>query len=144
MKRSTWFRFILAFLLSGIVISLNAQQLRNFSADSTRFISELNQLFSQLSKNDQKIVDGEMIPFLQHWESEHFDPAKKQVIYSVCNKMLKKRMRAFPDFYNYIASLNSFNDTHLSDKLFFDWSAVLETLAEEKYSRHFLKFIEFS
>jgi len=90
MKRVARFRIVLTFFLTGIIIVLNAQQLKNFSSDSTKFIGELNQLFLQLSKNDKKIVEGTMVPFIQHWESEHFDAAKKKSIYSVCNKMLKK------------------------------------------------------
>ena len=144
MKRVARFRIVLTFFLTGIIIVLNAQQLKNFSSDSTKFIGELNQLFLQLSKNDKKIVEGTMVPFIQHWESEHFDAAKKKSIYSVCNKMLKKRMRAFPDFYNYLTALNLTCEMHLSDQLFVDWSAVLISLAEEKYTRHFLGFVEFS
>ena len=144
MKRSAWFRFIHLLIFSGIIISLNAQQLKSFSGDSTKFVGELNLLFSNVSKNDQKIINEAMIPFIQHWESEHFDPAKKQVIYSLCNKMLKKWMRAFPDIYNYINVLNILYDAHLSDQLFFDWSTVMTTLADGKYSRHFIRFLEFS
>ncbi|MFH1297144.1 MAG: hypothetical protein ABIJ04_07735 [Bacteroidota bacterium] len=144
MKRSTRFRFVLTLWLSGTIFFLNAQQLRTFSGDTTRFTGELKQLFSHLSKNDQKIVEGEMIPFLQYWESAHFDPAKKQVIYSICDKMLKKKMRAFPDFYNYITALNLFCEKPLTDQLFYDWSTILDTLAEGKFSRHLLKFLEFS
>lgn len=135
---------MLFLLFTGAFITLHAQPLRNFSGDSTKFIGELNQLFSLLSKNDQKIVEESMIPFLQHWESEHYGPGKKQIIYSVCNKMLEKRMRAFPDFNNYIIALNLFYEAHLPDQLFFDWSAILDTLAESKYSRHFLNFLTFS
>jgi len=144
MKRFTWLRYFFAICFVVSVFTLQAQQLRRFSGDSTKFISELSQLFSFLSKNDQKIVEKVMIPFLQKWESEQYSPSKKQIIYSVCNKMLKKRMRVFPDFYNYIYALNVFVDSHQPDQYFYDWSEIMESLAETKYSRHYLKFLEFS
>jgi len=144
MKRSTWLRYFLIICFVVSVVTLQAQQLRKFSGDSTKFIGELSQLFSLLSKNDQKIVEKVLIPFIQKWESEQYSPSKKQIIYSVCNKMLKKRMRAFPDFYNYIYALNVFIDSHQPDPYFYDWSEIMESLTETKYSRHYLKFLEFS
>ncbi|MFH0761054.1 MAG: hypothetical protein V2A67_06090 [Bacteroidota bacterium] len=144
MKRFTRLYFTVLVCFAGMISASQAQQLRNFSGDSTKFISELNQLFSQISKDDQKIVETAMIPFLQSWESEQFSPAKKKIIYSICRQMLKKRMRAFPDFYNYICALNACIDSHQSDRCFFDWSAVMERLVESKYGRHYLNFLEFS
>ncbi|MBN1198839.1 MAG: hypothetical protein JXA23_05775, partial [Bacteroidales bacterium] len=144
MKRFNGIRIVAAFLLTGMVFFVNAQQLKSFSGDSTKFIGELNQLFSNLSKSDHKIVEEALIPFIQHWEAEHFSPAKKQAIYTVCNKMLKKRMRSFPDFYEYLVALNLSCEKTISDPRFFDWTAILNHLAEEKYTRHFLAFIEFS
>ncbi|MBE0648607.1 MAG: hypothetical protein IH596_12595 [Bacteroidales bacterium] len=144
MKRFTRVRLVSVIFLTGIALVLNAQPLKNFSSDSVKFVGELDGLFSQLSKNDRKIVESAWEPFKVHWESEHFNPVKKQLIYSVCNKMLKKRMRAFPDFYNYLVALNLTCEKNLSDPLFYDWSAVLESLAEEKYTRHLVGFMDFS
>jgi len=144
MKLSIPVRILFVIFFTGTILSLHAQQLRKVSGDSTKFIGELNLLFATLSKNDQKLVDDVMIPFIQHWGAEHFDPAKKQIIYSVINKMLKKRMRPFPDFYNYLSALNFFYEKHLSDQMFNDWSAIVESLSDDKYSRHYLNFLEFS
>ncbi|TSA23484.1 MAG: hypothetical protein D4R67_13555 [Bacteroidetes bacterium] len=144
MKGSTLVRLFLILLVTGIITSLSAQQLRSFSGDSTRFIGELNQLFSVLGKNDRKIVDGAMIPFMQRWESEYYGPAEKRMIYSICNLMLQKRMRAFPDFYHYLMTLNAFSEAQLSGQMFAEWSAILNYLAGEKYTRHYLSFVEFS
>lgn len=144
MKKTSQVRLFLTFLLTVTAFALNAQQLKSFSDDSTKFVSELDLLFSQLSKNDHKIVEGALIPFIQHWQSEHFNPDRKRAIRTVGNMMLKKRMRAFPDFYNYLITLNLTCEKKLSDQMFFDWTAVLESLAEKKYTRHFVGFIEFS
>ncbi|NQV02523.1 MAG: hypothetical protein HQ542_07755, partial [Bacteroidia bacterium] len=126
------------------VFMLQAQQLHKFSGDSTKFIGELNQLFSFLSKNNQTIVEKMMNPFRLKWETEQYSPSKKKIIYSVCNKMLRKRMRVFPNFYNYIYALNVFVDSEQPDQYFYDWSEIMESLVETKFSRHYLKFLEFS
>lgn len=144
MKRTLRILIVTLMLFSGMAVPLHAQQLKSFSGDSTKFIGELEQLFSTLSKDDHKIVEEALIPFLQHWQAEDFSPAAKQAIYSVCNAMLKKRMHAFPDFSNLLVVLNLTRGKSISDPLFLEWTGILEKLAGEKYTRHYQAFIEFS
>jgi hypothetical protein len=121
-----------------------SQNVTKFSGDSTKFIGELNMLFGTLSDNDQKITGKVMERFIQKWNSEQYDPAKKQVIYSICNQMLKKRLKPYPDFYNFISALDIFIDTHKPDPLFFEWSGVMQKLVSSKNSRMFLAFLDSS
>ena len=144
MKRCIRGCMVILCCLTGLSEPASAQQLKSFSGDSTKFISELHQLFSHLGKDDQRIVQTAMVPFLQSWESEQFNAVKKKAIYSISKKMLKKRMRAFPDFYNFLRALNAYIGSRQSDRCFYDWASILEDLADSKYSRHFLSFVEFS
>jgi len=118
------------------------QRTTSFSGDSTKFIGELNGLLFGLSDNDKKLVQPVMTDFVRNWNQESFDPATKKLIYTLCNEMLKKKLRVFPDFFNYIQSLNVFIDTHQPVGLFTNWSAILKKLISEKSSRNFSSFLD--
>ena len=136
--------FIFLFFLSLVFIPAGTcgQTLTKFTGDSTKFIGELNTLFQALPDNEQKISGKLMVRFIQKWNSEKYDPSEKQIIYAVCNQMLKKRMRVFPDFYNFINSLDLFIDSRQPDPIFHEWSDVLQKLLEVKSTRSFLSFLD--
>ncbi|MCX6283286.1 MAG: hypothetical protein NTW31_03485 [Bacteroidetes bacterium] len=95
-----------------------------------------------LSDNDRKLVQPVIAGFVQKWNQEDFDPARKKVIYVLCNEMLKKKVRTFPDFFNYIKALNVFVDSHQPGSVFTPWSAILKQLISEKSSRNFNTFLD--
>jgi hypothetical protein len=134
--------FLFFFLGSPGVVS--AQKLDHFSGDSTKFIGELNTLFSNLVGNEGKLTHTLMEDFIQKWNQEQYSPSKKQIIYFICNKMLKKRMRTFPDFYNYISAVDVFLKASQPDETFYDWSDILKMLVNSKNSRPFSAFLEAS
>jgi hypothetical protein len=118
-----------------------AQKLEKFTGDSTKFIGELNILFQNLGGNEKKMAEKLVEDFMQKWNREEFNPSKKQIIYTICNLMLKKRLMTFPDFYNYINALTVFMNTHQPDDSFYDWSAILLKLLNSKNTRHYLSFL---
>jgi hypothetical protein len=138
---------VISVLFSTLVFapsSLWGQKLLKFTGDSTKFTGELNTLFQLLPDNEQKITGKLMVRFIQKWNSEQYNPSMKQIIYSVCNQMLKKRMRPYPDFYNYLNSLDLFIETHQPEPVFYEWSDVLQKLIGSKSGRPFLSFLECS
>ena len=80
--------------------------------------------------------------FIQKWNSEQYGPSEKQSIYEISNQMLRKRLRTFPDFYNYINALDLIKDSHQPEQLFQQWSEALVKLIGNKNSRPFLFFLE--
>jgi len=141
-KLSSAFFIILFLLLPALRGYSQIQRTTRFSGDSTKFIGELNGLLFGLSDNDQKLVQPTMTAFVQKWNQENFDPAKKKVIYFLCNEMLKKKIRVFPDFFNYIEALNAFVVSHQPEAMFSPWSEILKKLIREKSSRNFTNFLE--
>jgi len=139
--------FLVLMICSALLVPVLRGQAQNqrttrFTGDSTRFISELNGLLFGLSDNDQKLVQPVMTGFVRKWNQETFDPSKKKVIYFLCNEMLKKKIRVFPDFFNYIEALNVFVDSHQPEALFTSWSLILKKLISDKSSRNFNNFID--
>ncbi len=119
-----------------------AQKITRFSGDSTKFITELNSVFAPLVANEAKMSSTLMKAFIQKWNDEKYDPSRKKLIYKIGNQMLKKGLRPYPDFYNYIKALNVFIDSHQPDERFNEWFTVLKGLQENKNSRYFLQFVE--
>ncbi len=112
------------------------------TGDSTKFIGELNTIFFNLSDNEKKLIAPIMEAFVMKWNAEQFLPYQKKAIYFLCNEMLKKRIRAYPDFFHYINTLNIFIDSHQPEAYFIPWSEALVKLIAEKNSRAFLGFLE--
>ena len=133
---------LLALFLPGLRGQSQNQRTSHFSGDSVKFIGELNGLLFGLSDNDQKLVQPIMTSFIRKWNQETFNPATKQFIYFLCNEMLKKKIRVFPDFFNYVEALNVFIDSHQPESLFTPWSAILKRLISERSSRDFNSFLE--
>ncbi len=134
--------FILVILFPAVSMRSFGQKLDGFSGDSTKFIGELHTLFMNLPGNEEKMAAKMMESFIQKWNSEQFNPSKKKIIYSICNQMLKKRMRAFPDFYDYIRTLDIFITSHQPDEAFYDWSKILNDLLSAKSTRYYLAYLE--
>ncbi|MEI7492197.1 MAG: hypothetical protein WCK92_12415 [Bacteroidota bacterium] len=133
---------LIALLLPAFTVFSQNQKTTRFTGDSTKFIGELNGLLFGLSENDRKLVQPVMESFVQKWNREDFDPPRKKFIYSLCNEMLKKKVRTFPDFFNYIKALNVFVDSHQPWSVFTPWSAILKQLISEKSSRNFNAFLD--
>ena len=132
----------------GVLVSLSicceGQKINRFSGDSTKFIGELNTLFLNLSDDEKKMIAPVMEDFVQKWNSEQFIPSQKKMIYGICNDMLKKRFKPYPDFINYIATLNIFLNSHHPESRFEPWSQILTKLAMDKNGRLFVNFLGFS
>jgi hypothetical protein len=146
--RFFFFRLIrILIMITGFLVfaaKSEGQKLSRFSGDSTKFITELNTLFQNLRDEEEKMSGKLMESFIQKWNSEQYSPSKKQLIYSICNQMLKKRMHPYPDFYNYISSIDLFIGTHQADASFYDWSAILKDLLASNTYREYQVFLDAS
>lgn len=122
----------------------NAQKLSRFSGDSTKFISELNTLFQTLNDAEGKLTRTMLQDFMQKWESEGYNPSKKQIIYAHCNQMLSKKLRPYPDFFKYLSAINLFVNSHQPDGSFYVWSEILKKLLAQKNIRDYQVFLDAS
>lgn len=113
-----------------------------FSGDSTKFIGELNGVFFNLPDNEKKIIAPFMEDFVQKWNQEEYGAAQKKIIYAIFNEMIKKKIRPYPDFFNYINALNIFVNSHQPDEYFVPWSDILKKLVTDKNNRKFVLFLD--
>ena len=139
-------RSILIFMIVGLSACMSTglfgQKQAYFSGDSLKFTGELNSVFSELADNEKKIIAHNLEDFVQKWSQGKFDAAHKKIIYAIFNEMVKKKVRPYPDFFNYINSLNIFINTNQPDDYFIPWSDILKKLITEKNNRKFFTFLE--
>ena len=135
-------RILLPVMLFSVSEVVRSQPLNHFTGDSTKFIDELNYVFSPLVANELKMSETLMKEFGKKWNAEKYDHEKKKLIYIIGTQMLKKGSRPYPDFYNYIKALNVFIDSRQPDERFFEWFTVLKGLQRNKNNRYFHEFVE--
>ena len=100
-----------------------AQQIKKFIHEDANFMEELMGFF--VYTNEEK-AEKIMEDFLPVWQSGAFSPAEKQRIYKMCDLMLKKRKKAFPDYENYVYTLISFARSMKTGKTFEAFNVSLD------------------
>jgi hypothetical protein len=140
----TGYRILLVCFMTSVFVSVQAQRLTSFSGDSTRFIAELTQLFSVLSKTDQQIVEKELEAFIMKWESGEISQSRRQAIITVSANMLRRRLMPVPDFYYFLRAINTFYTTSLPANTLDDWFPALDRLGAEKSIKPLQDFIKSS
>ncbi|MDQ3190120.1 MAG: hypothetical protein M3Q58_00845 [Bacteroidota bacterium] len=123
-------------------IDMDAQTIKSFTPDSIKFVSEMSDFFITARKKEgEYFMEKEFLPIFY---SGRFSEADKQKIYKTCNIMLKKRMKAFPEFKNYLSTMMNFLDAKQSDESFEAWQRSLEKIIENSTSKKFSDFLSFS
>lgn len=113
------------------------QVLKNFTTDPVKFVEELQQFLGETNKKDGEKL---MVTFKISWNSGKFTSRQQDDIYRTANAMLRKRMKAFPDFSNYLSALISFSNSTQSAASFAAWQASLDKLLLLPV-RHFANYI---
>ncbi|MEO6884201.1 MAG: hypothetical protein ABI199_09275 [Bacteroidia bacterium] len=140
------FNFIIALFIGLFFIHPNANaqsKLVQFTSDPVKFLSELHDFFESGNGN-KKEIKTYMEQFTISWNAPKFTDKYKQAAYDVCNLMLKKRMRPFPDFKNYLDALNNFVNSGQSDKNFEVWQATLHSMLTGRTIKNYTDFVVMS
>jgi len=134
-------RFVTKKYIFGFLIllsnSIYGQGLKSFSNEPSAFLSEMK---SFLVETDKK--EGEKIheSFALVWNGGSFSTEQQKSIIRTSNAMLKKRMKAFPDFKNYLNALMNFIGSSQSSESFTAWQASQDRLLLMP-SKHFANYI---
>ena len=79
--------------------------------------------------------------FIYSFESGKLNNYQIQMIIMMCNKMLKKKMKAIPDFKTYLYTVISFLTTFQSEDSFDAWNITVNKLIDKK-KRYFTVFLK--
>jgi hypothetical protein len=123
------FKSLLFFAVSIVfvpIISL-AQAPKSFSSDASKYLSELQLFMEATNKKEGAEIIAAFTPVWSKFSAE-----MQQTIIATSNGMLQKRMKAFPDFKEYILALTAFSNSNQTAGNFTGWHKSLEKMLEGK------------
>lgn len=130
----------LFFTVFGLTKSV-AQTPLSFPADSIQFFNQMESFLSDARKEGKDF----MKQFKEVWYGGYFSESQRFGVYNITNQMLKKKMRAFPDFRNYLFTVGSFVTSEFQTESSFDqWQATLLQLLDDRNKRNFTNYLTFS
>ncbi len=116
---------LVTLLLILLYSAAHAQAPRSFSTEKVAFLKELRTFMELTNKKEsEKLLDR----FEKKWEKDSFTSDQQFIIEQTCNNMLKKRLKSFPDFSNYLDALMAFQESGKSMDMFKAWHNSLEKL----------------
>ena len=132
---------ILFFLFSANVFS---QKITSFSADSVKFLKELDKYFQDNSanKDDASAFIENLGKF---WKTSAYNNFYKSYVYTTSNKMLEKKLKPYPYFQNYLIAVANFINSKQEVSIFDAWQLLLDKIiAKNKNPKPFNDFLEMS
>lgn len=140
------FSKLLVVLLALFIVPTIAQaqvDIKVFSADSTKYLEELTDMFLNVEgrrKEGKDLIEE----FTKYWFGGVFDEKQRKDVYKTSNFMLKYRMKPYPEFSNYIFTLISFKATNQPAESFDSWQFALDKLIENKKKSRYTDYLIFS
>ncbi len=139
-------KHILIFLIIlASSFTTKSQQLKQFDKDTASFFVQLTKFFQDIDNSDDKKTAKEfMVKFTPEWRGGKFSDEQKKDMITTCNLMLKKKMKAIPNFRNYLSAIMSFNNTSQTPESFKAWQASLAKLISKSSSTLFVDYLDIS
>src|SRR6187401_1911440 len=118
LKKICNLRLYIFSLIFCLPILSQAQTIKNFTHDNAVFLTEMETFLALTNKKDaEKLIERFTIP----WNGGKFSQVQKERIYSTSDAMLKKRLKAYPDFSNYLNALIGFSESTQTTQNFDAW-----------------------
>src|SRR5687767_14720850 len=127
LSRTVFFLSVFLFFCNGA----RAQSIKSFTPDARKFIEEMETFFKETASEQSADVLDEFIPY---WEKGRLSTSQQDAVYRTANQMLKKRMKAEPDFRNYLTALAAFVSSGQPESVFNGWQKSLDALLQGKNS----------
>ncbi len=127
-------RIILGLLILLCSTPVWAQAPKSFSTETVAFFKELKAYLELTNKKEaEKLMDQ----FEEVWiENSRFTVEQQARIIATSNDMLKKRMKPYPDFSNYIAALMAFVGSGRDNAVFQNWHNSLDKMLTGSSKRY--------
>lgn len=131
------------FLLLGLLFISFSSFSQSFPNNRDRFVKDFQKLISNFATSeDIDFIKKQLSPALlegKNFSDEHFN---KMV--QTANLMEEKRIKYYPEIYNYVYSVYSFVSNKQTMESFNSWHTSVDKLLEAKNVNRFKDFIEFS
>ncbi|MBI4929389.1 MAG: hypothetical protein HY841_01405 [Bacteroidetes bacterium] len=141
--------FYLFLLASGFWLLASsdsfAQAPKSFSSDSVKFLSEMDDYFSSVKGKEKEGHDFIKEQFKPFWFGGYLSSEKRQFVYATSIAMLQKKLRPFPDYFNFFsAMINFYTKANLQESSFLSWKTSMEKLIETSGAKKLSDFLEAS
>ncbi len=114
-------------------VHAQTKTLRNFTHTQGKYFEELMTLMEGIDKKRAEEFEDE---YLMFWNSPQITPEWRKKIFVMSDMMLKKRMKAFPDFENYLTITRYYLSNYAGGIENFEvWHEIMESLLTKKQNK---------
>lgn len=132
LKKRCLFLPIVLFFFNAF--SVKAQTQKAFSGDPVQFLKELRAYMELTNKQEtERLLDAFELVWI---EQPAFSSTQQSTVIRTANNMLKKRLKPYPDFSNYVKALMALKKAKQSDEVFTNWHNSLDevlSLSSKRY-----------
>ena len=131
--------FLIVFFIL-VTTSIVGQEVRSFDASTQEFIDELASFMNKSRKKiGRDFINNEFAPV---FGDESFPTSRQIKVQKFIHYMHEYRMRAYPDFDNYLRAVMSFTIAKKSEEEFEKWNIIITKFVKDKKKRkHLSKFL---
>ncbi len=136
---------VLFILVLSITTTCFAQPAKNFSKDSQTFLNELKLMFDAAPAKEQKDAGKVLMEsFSALWLGGSLTKTEQDSIYAMCNIMLKRKMKTFPNYETYLNTVMLFCKSDQTEESFGAWCFALRKLAFMTNNIRFMALLDAS
>jgi hypothetical protein len=130
-------------LIAFCLIALQCSFGQSYPADKEKFVRAFQSLTSEyVTKEQKQFITDELE--LSLVKNNTFPDKYFNIMVTNCNLMESKKLKAYPDIFNYVFSVYSFVKNKQPESSFNAWQASVDKLLDSKNIKKFSDFIETS
>lgn len=127
------------------LFTFTSQAQTKFSGNTETYIAELTDFFNESSdKSNRKQAKEFIEEFTIFWNSGEINDMHKKSIADLSIEMQKRKMQAFPHFFDYLTVVKDIIQSKQSEKIIINWHIALSDYVKRKTSAPFQEFLSFS
>jgi hypothetical protein len=126
--------------------TLYGQNLRSFTHEPEPFITELRIMFDEIRiREHRQEAQATLEAFSGQWFTGSYTPQQQALIYQTADLMLQRRLKSYPDFDQYLHTLNLFSKNDISKDSFEAWQQRMsDALENNRNARNFSDLLTFT
>lgn len=132
-------KYIALFIVLFSSLSSLAQGPKSFTHEQSAYLKEVTDF---MTATDKKKTEEFMEKFGPVWNSGSFNNTQREAIYNLSDLMLKKRLKAYPHFQNYLFTLLSFVESKQGESSFTAWQSSLDKLLNRSSTKKFVAYLD--
>ncbi len=131
--------FVLTLVFSFSTFAQKKGKLKEFSKEFPTYLAELGEFMTASDNSDLNAVFKSFSK-----NTDQLSAAEKEIIISISNKMLDKRMRANPHFSKVLSALMDVNNHAKSESMLPQWLAVVDETIDNTTTKKLMLFCAFT